>query len=333
MPEPISSRLSRSSFRPIRSIAASTPHQRLLDVLQQLDQPALLQPRPLAPAPVPRRSRRSRRGRAPVPPPRRSMVATSAASSFVVRPGRRRARRRRRARAGRSPGGRLQQVGGEHRVVVDPTIRSPRGTRRQEAGAPTDRLRVVGDQGRSRRRRSRTRRGRLADHHLLAVGRGPVTAVHRDRRPVRPRGDLLRRALDGLDLDLALDPAPGDRLVVGQGLFEPREDRLQLELVHEVAQRARGPGRWPSPRPGRGRSRRRTPSSPAASRCGRRRRTRSGSPCASCRRPVDVRQDLLQRTELRQQRRGGLVADAGDARDVVRGVAACSPIRSVTSSG
>ena len=120
--------------------------------------------------------------------------------------------------------------------------------------------------------------GRGAGEDALAFGGGPAVAVERQRDPRRV-ADLGRGRLDRLDLELGLDLAARDRVALRQRFFEALQHRAELELAHEVPQRAAVGLATPAPPRGRPRSRCRTAASPARSTSARRRRGWSGFPC------------------------------------------------------
>ena len=161
----------------------------------------------------------------------------------------------------------------------------------------------------------------VAGEDALAFGGRPAVAVDRQRH-ARPVAEVRRLAVDRLDLELGLDLAAGDGVALGQRLFQPLEHRAQLELAHEVAQRAAVGLLSPAPRqvdPGldvvlQGRQLLRHPRVVGV----------LGQVLLAFGAGdlVDARQHLLQRAELLQQLGRGFLADPGDAGDVVGGVAA-----------
>ena len=142
-----------------------------------------------------------------------------------------------------------------------------------------------------------------------------------DRHRRAAVAQVLGRALDHLDLELGLDAAAGDRVLVGQALLEPFHHRPQLELAHELAQGAAVGA---------------DPHHLAEVDAGldveleRRQLLRDPRVLGVLDQVLlpfragdllDVGEDLLERAELLQQRGAGLLADPGDAGDVVGGVA------------
>ena len=85
---------------------------------------------------------------------------------------------------------RLQQVGGEHRVVVERPARCPRAPRRQAAPwrPPPSDLASWATSGRAAEGLRQLVQGRRAGDDPLAVGCGPALAVDRHARPARRRG-------------------------------------------------------------------------------------------------------------------------------------------------
>ncbi len=216
---------------------------------------------------------------------------------------------------------RLQQVGGEHRVVVqrqlDPLAG---GGGEQSVAAAAERLRVVGGErmGGEGDRQLVERRG--AGEDPLPLGGGPAVAGDRQRH--RALAEIAGRPLLDLDRQLLLDPAAGNRLALGKRLFQPLHHRPQLELAHEVAQDAAV-----------GLRRHRLPQVDARVDVvlERRQLLRHARVVGVLDQVLlalgagdllDARQDSLQRAEPLQQLGGRLLADPGDAGDVVGGVAA-----------
>ena len=129
--------------------------------------------------------------------------------------------------------GRVDQVGGDHRVVgeVEP-LRPGRGEQALAAVA-AEALDVVADQRPAPELAGeRGQVGGVAGEHPVAVAGRPAAAGDRDRD--RAVGELGRRALLGLDLDRLLDHPAGDDLV--PLVVEPLDHGPQLELVRGVAQ-------------------------------------------------------------------------------------------------
>ena len=132
---------------------------------------------------------------------------------------------------------RLDQVGGEHRVVLQSQLHAlSGGGGEQSVAAAAETLQVV-----ARERLVGERDGELvvgvrAGDDALAFGGGPAVALERQRYPRRV-ADVGRGPLHGLDLELGLDFAAGDRVALGQRLFEAIEHGAELELPHEVPQR------------------------------------------------------------------------------------------------
>ena len=164
--------------------------------------------------------------------------------------------------------------------------------------------------------------GRGAGDDALAVGGRPALAVDRQRRAGPPLAEVGRRALLDLDLELGLDAATRHRLALGQRFFEALHHGAQLELAHEVAQGAAV---------GLGRHRRGQVDTGLDVVLERRQLLRHAGVVGVLDQVLlafgagdllDAGQHLLQRAELLQQLGRGLLADPGDAGDVVGGVAA-----------
>ena len=221
---------------------------------------------------------------------------------------------------------RLEQVGAEQRVVAD--------LRRDEA----QRLDVMGHHGTiTARAHEILGRSALADEHLIAarhseaprgIGREQLALGHlrradgHDHLLLSQRGHVGQRRLALARRQGLLGLGRGRRRVgVAQRLLEAPQRVAQLELPEDVAQ-ARAVGLA----------------------CGLLQRVEAGVDVALHRGQllghagvlgvleevllalgagdlIDGPQHLLQGAELLQQRRGGLVADPGNARDVVGGVA------------
>ena len=217
----------------------------------------------------------------------------------------------------RAPG-RVDQVGGDDRVVLE--LEAARWGDREQAGAPApaERLRVMRDQRPAAELLGeRDEVGRVARHHPLAVARRPAAGGDGDRDLLG--GEIAGATLLRLDLDRLLDPALGHDLA--ELLVEPLHHGAQLELGRELAQAAA--------------VRRRANDLGDVDRHldvvlqGRELLRDAGvigvlGEVLLPLRPgdlVDARQHRLEGAELLQQLGRGLVADPGDAGDVVGGVA------------
>ena len=247
--------------------------------------------------------------RRPSRAPRRARRAGSRGARG--RAGRRRPRCRTRGSAGTSPSalascaidrpvagggdelGRVGDLAGE-RVVA--AARRRRSASRLRAGAARPRA-ISGARGGERE---------LVARQLSRASPGAALA-HRDR--------AARSAASGRGIASASARA--------ERLLEPAQRVAQLELAEHLAQlRAVGLARRTRPR-GRCRPGRRAPSSRAAWRCARRRRARSGSRLRLAPEISSTLREHRPRASPKRcsSSRGGLVADAGDAGDVVGRVA------------
>ena len=300
-----------SSRTPASSIVAQHRDQRQLDLVEQRLLAALGELLALAVARAPARSSASRG--------RRSSSTSVAEPALLAQLGER-------ERAPR----RVEQVGGEQRVVGEaaagPTpsafascaITGRVAERRDELGRVGD-LAVTTSLA-ARRRRTPSARSRANSSPSPARARAAATASGASPSPSRaasagepgahararpPRRTRRRR-----------------RRVVAERLLQPPQRVAQLELAEDLAQAASGRARARPPPPGRGRrgTSRCTVASTlltrASSACLRRFSLRLApeisSTCASTSSSVP---------NCLQQLRGGLVADARDAGDVVRRVA------------
>ena len=218
---------------------------------------------------------------------------------------------------------RLQQVGGEHRVVVERQLDPLAcGGGEQAVASAAERLGVVGDKRPPGQGNRQLVESRGAGEDALAVGSGPALAVDRQRDRAALLGEIRRRALHRLDRELGLDPAAGHRVALRQRFFQALHHRPQLELAHEVAQGAAV---------GLGRHRRGEIDAGLDLVLERRQLLRHARVVGVLDQVllalgagdlVDAGEHLLQGAELLQQLGRGLLADAGNARDVVGGVAA-----------
>ncbi len=191
--------------------------------------------------------------------------------------------------------------------------------RKQPVSAAAERLQVVADDRPALESHGEPVEARAAADDPLALGSSPALAVDRQRDAAV--AEVVGRPLDHLDLELRLDPASRDRLVLLEPLLEPFHHRPQLELAHELAQGAAvGPDAHHLAEVDS-----RLDVEPH-------RRELLGDPgivgvldqillAFRAGYPLDIGEDLLERAELLQQLGGGLVADPGDAGDVVGGVA------------
>ena len=217
------------------------------------------------------------------------------------------------------PPGRVDQVGGEHRVVGE--VEGAGGQRAEQPARSllAERLRVVGDERMGRERvADLLRRGRVADEQALAVIGGPALGASQRERDLALL-QVSQRPLLGLELDPLLGDATGDatlplvlealdhlaQLELGGDLAQPRDVSLavhqlsEVELDLDVVARHRQLLRDP----------------------------RVVGELGQVLLPlgtgdlVDVVEHALDRAELLEQLRGRLLADPGDAGDVVGGVA------------
>ena len=191
----------------------------------------------------------------------------------------------------------------------------------QAVAAAAERLGVVGDERPAAERDRELVVARGAGEDPLAVGGGPAVAVDRQRRPAPRRGPPASPSTASTSSSVST-LRPGHRLALGQRFFEPLQHRPQLELAHEVAQGAAV---------GLGVHRRRQVDPGLDVVLQRRQLLRHAGVVGVLDQVllafgagdlVDAGQHLLQRAELLQQLGRGLLADPGDAGDVVGGVAA-----------
>ena len=291
--------------------------QRHLDLAQQLLDPELHEPRTLPLGELAREPRVDGRIARPPRPPRRR-----ASAARRRRPGRRRGeplvggelvRARRCAAPGRS---------GRRRPSCRGRGRGPRAATRRAGPAATvaaHRLDVVADRGCGRRVRRQSRQvGGVARDHLRAVAAGPAPAAHLDRDRTRRPG---RRSSP---------PRPRPRSSPRPcGRARPPPTRHRAAGSPRGA-RTRSPRRGASSGPGSSRtafviSIGTSMSSSIVASC---LEIRASSACSVrfCLRFAPEISSIEPSTPSRspnclQQLRGGLVADPGDARDVVRRVA------------
>ncbi len=221
---------------------------------------------------------------------------------------------------------RLEQVGGEHRVVS----KGQRGAlarrgREQAVAAAAERLGVVGNHAAPGQRQRQLVQRRCSGDDPLAIGTGPVLAGDRQRQRLLAGAQVGGGALHRLDLELGLDLAPRDDLALRQGFLEALEHGSQLELAHEVAQGATvglGAHHLAQLDPGLDVVLQRCQLLRHAGVVGVLDQVLLALGPGDL---IDGSQHRLEVAELLQQLGRGLLADPGNARDVVRSVAAAAP--------
>ena len=190
----------------------------------------------------------------------------------------------------------------------------------QPVAAAAERLRVVGGERVSGERDRQLVEARCAGEDPLALCSRPAL-VRRSPIATAPSPSSAGRPLLHLDRELLLDAAARHRLAFGQRLFEPLQHGTQLELAHEVAQRAAV---------GLGTHRLGQVDAGLDLVLERRQLLRHARVVGVIDQVLlafragdllDVVEHALQRAELLQQLGRGLLADPGDAGDVVGGVA------------
>ena len=228
---------------------------------------------------------------------------------------------------------RLQQVGGDHRVVVELELDPLAGGGGEQAvAAAAERLQVVGGERAAVERDRELVEGRGAGRGSGRPGPRP-SGRRRSPSPRRPVAQVLR----------ACPRPPRPRARSRRCGREPPPPRAAPSSSRSITARSSN-SRMKSRRVLRSGSRaiaspRSMPVSMSYCSVASCFESRASSACSTrfCLRLapeilLDAGEHLLQRAELLQQLRRRLLADPGDAGDVVGGVAV-RPIRSVTSSG